>query len=182
MILKELIIFVKKISKDAAAFKHFSRGKAEQAQAREILTLQPKEALSTASKAKLNITNFLGGTYFFTVDEVIEFDAKLHLIEAKHTKNALLPTKSDIKDGLLKLILYCNFATVRVGAKQFQHLPILKLTSTKLIGSVNSKSDASEIQDFLTKNNFTATRIVLINTLFEEATKNNFLVIIEHAK
>jgi hypothetical protein len=171
-----------KLSKSSEKFKLFSREKAAQAQAREVLIDQPKEALSTATKAKLTITNFLGGEYYFTVDEVKKAGGILHLIEAKHTKNGLLPSKSDIKDGLLKLILYCNFATIQSKGKVYQYLAVLKLTAVKIKGSINSKQTEKELNTFLTENDFTATQKNLVKKLFQESTKNKFLVQIEHAK
>ena len=86
--------FKKKINNDMAKFKTFSRDKAMQAQAREFVTLQPKEVLSTATKAKITITNFLGGEYFFTVDEVLLTEDSLYLVEGKHTKIAYYPAKA----------------------------------------------------------------------------------------
>lgn len=173
--------FRKKIGKDVDKFKQFSREKAEKAQAREVVTIQPKEALSTTTKAKITITNYLGGAYYFTVDEVEEYAKELYLIEGKHSKNALLPSKSDIKDGLLKLLLYCNFATAKIGKKKYACLPILKLTSTKLKGEINSTQTQKEITSFLKKNSFSETQKLLVENLFEEAKKNNFVVIIAYA-
>jgi hypothetical protein len=171
-----------KIGKDVDKFKEFSREKSEKAQAREFVTIQPKEVLSTATKAKLTISNYLGGQYHFTVDEVQVLEQVLYLIEAKHSKNTLLPSKSDIKDGLLKLMLYCNFATVKIADKHYTCLPILKLTSLKLSGSINSTQKSTEIDDFLQKNSFSETQISFVKNLFTEAAANKFVVIIEHAK
>ncbi len=81
--------FKNKIGKDVSLFMEFSRGKAEKAQSREFVTVQPKENLSTLTKAKVTITNYLGGQYFFTVDEVKISKDKLSLIEGKHSVNAL---------------------------------------------------------------------------------------------
>jgi len=63
--------FKDKIGKDVSLFMSFSRGKAEKAHAREFVTIQPKESLSTLTKAKITITNYLGGQYFLTVDEIL---------------------------------------------------------------------------------------------------------------
>lgn len=171
--------FRKKISRDVENFKQFSREKAEKAQAREAVTIQPKEALSTASKARITITNYLGGEYYFTVDEILEFEKTLHLIESKHSKNALLPSKSDIKDGLLKLILYSNLASLSVKHKRYYSTPILKLTSTKLIGFLNSTQKTKDIIAFAKANALNYAQITLIKTLFVEAQKNNFIIIIQ---
>lgn len=170
-----------KIGKDVDKFKQFSREKAEKAQAREVVTIQPKEALSTETKAKITITNYLGGAYYFTVDEVEEYAQELYLIEGKHSKNVLLPSKSDIKDGLLKLLLYCNFATAKIGEKKYTCLPILKLTSTKLKGRINSTQTEEEITSFLKENGFSEAQKIFVKNLFEEAKRNNFVVIIAHS-
>ncbi len=81
--------FKEKIGNDVSLFMAFSRDKAQKAQSREFATLQPKESLSTLSKAKVTITNYLGGQYFLTVDEIIITSTKVNLIEGKHSKNAL---------------------------------------------------------------------------------------------
>ncbi|MDR1679118.1 MAG: hypothetical protein LBR81_05000 [Prevotellaceae bacterium] len=62
--LNGLDIFKEKIGKEVETFMQFSREKAEKAQTREMLTTQPKESLSTLTKAKITITNYLGGQYF----------------------------------------------------------------------------------------------------------------------
>ena len=58
--LDELIKFAETPEK----FIEFSRRKAREAQSREFLTEQPKEALSTDTKAKVTINNALFGKYF----------------------------------------------------------------------------------------------------------------------
>ena len=82
--------FISKISNDISVFMEFSREKSKSAQARELLTTQPKEHLYTNSKAKITITNYLGGQYFLTIDETIIENNILYLIESKHTKQNFL--------------------------------------------------------------------------------------------
>ncbi len=173
--------FKNKIGKDVSQFMEFSRGKAEKAQSREFVTVQPKESLSTLTKAKITITNYLGGQYFFTVDE-IKLVETLSLIEGKHSINAVLPSKSDIKDGLLKMILYSNLSDTKVNGKKIKCKPILELTSTKLKGAINSESSVKEIENFFTTNNFSASQKSLITTLFAETKSNNFTVNIRQVK
>jgi hypothetical protein len=174
--------FKNKIGKDVSLFMEFSRGKAEKAQLREFVTVQPKESLSTLSKAKITITNYLGGQYFFTVDEVVISKEKLSLIEGKHSVNAVLPSKGDIKDGLLKMILYCNLSDTKVNGKKISCEPILELTSTKLKGKINSQSSNKVIENFYTENNFNASQKNLIISLFTEAKSNKFTVSIKQVK
>jgi hypothetical protein len=173
--------FKNKIGKDVSQFMEFSRGKAEKAQSREFVTVQPKEILSTLTKAKITITNYLGGQYFFTVDE-IKIAETLSLIEGKHTVNAVLPGKGDIKDGLLKMILYSNLSDTKVNGKKIKCKPILELTSTKLKVGINSKSSAKGIENFFTTNNFNTVQKNLVTTLFIEAKSNNFTVNIKQVK
>ena len=174
--IKGLQNFQDKIGKDVSLFMEFSRGKAAQAQSREFVTHQLKENLSTFSKAKITITNYLGGNYFFTADEIVVTKEKMFLVEGKHSVNALLPSKSDIKDGLLKMILYCNLVETKVDGKNMECRPILELTSTLLKGQINSHSSVKEIESFFTRNNFSASHKKLVIHLFEETKSNNFTV------
>ncbi len=162
-----------RISEDVSRFMEFSREKAQKAQAREYATIQPKERLATFTKAKLTIENYLGGQYFFTVDEV-QVAETLSLIESKYSKNALLPSRSDIKDGLLKMILYSNLSGTKVDGAKIACNPILKLTSEKLKGHVSSKSSSEELKAFLETNRFSRVHEGLIGVLFTEARSNNF--------
>jgi hypothetical protein len=168
--------FKNRIGKDVSLFMEFSREKAEKAQYREVNTNQPKERLATLSKAKITINNYLGGQYFFTVDEIkLNIDEVL-LIESKHSKNGILPSKSDIKDGLLKMILYSNLCEVMVNGIKKQCMAVLNLTSTKIAGEISSEKSIKCINDFICNNSFTSTQKRLITTLFQEACENNFTV------
>ena len=168
--------FKEKIGKDVSLFMAFSRDKAEKAQTREYVTQQPKESLSTLTKAKITITNYLGGQYFLTVDEILLSQNKVSLIEGKHSTNALLPSKGDIKDGLLKMILYCNLSDVSANGKKIKSEAILSLTSTKLKGSITSLSTKKEISTFFEDNNFSTLQISLVETIFAEAKQNKFII------
>lgn len=110
-------------------FMKLSRKLAKEAQLRESQTRQPKENLS-GEKGIITITNYLGGAYFFTCDEVDFIDENtIRLIEAKHTKGNKLPSLDDIKDGLLKMIILTNLKEVRINDKTYHHIPTLKLTT-----------------------------------------------------
>jgi hypothetical protein len=177
--------FKEKIGKEVETFMQFSREKAEKAQSREIATTQPKESLSTLTKAKITITNYLGGQYFFTVDEIVVLPTDLlFLIEAKHSKNSILPGISDIKDGLLKMILYSNLCEVKLNGKKVDSKGVLKLTSAKL----KEKSFLSDTiipkskEKFYEDNNFSQSQIELVEKLLNEARDNNFILEISYAK
>ena len=173
---KGLQRFQNKISGDVQRFLEFSRQKAKEAQQREFKTIQPKEVLQTLTKAKITITNYLGGLYFFTVDEIDILQNKVYLIEGKHSKNTIFPSKSDIKDGLVKMILYSNLEQVEVNSQSFSSKAILELSSTKAIGEINSDSEVDSITDFIEKNNLTETQILLLKTVLKEGKDNNFMV------
>jgi hypothetical protein len=94
---------------DVKEFMLTSRKKAKFAQGREYSTLQPKERLSINSKkAQLTIVNYLGGEYNLTVDEVYIKSKKLFIQENKHSNTSIIPSVGDIKDGLLKMIIYSS--------------------------------------------------------------------------
>ena len=178
--------FKEKIGKEVETFMQFSREIAEKEQTREMLTTQPKESLSTLTKAKITITNYLGGQYFFTVDEIqfLYNPDILFLIEAKHSKNSILPSISDIKDGLLKMILYSNLCDVKVNKKTIETTGVLKLTSSKLKkGSFFSNAVVPKFkQKFYTDNNFSKLQIDFVERLLNEAEENNFILEISSLK
>ncbi len=163
-------------------FMDTSRHKAREAQNREMQTIQPKESLSTSTKATITIENFLGGKYYFTTDEIKIEKKKIFLIEAKHSKGSLLPSIGDIKDGLLKMILYTNLKEVMVKGTGYQAIPVLKLTSAKLGNKFSTISKNKDVDDFFNRNPFTIKQKETIKKLLIEARENNFQVIIEKAK
>ncbi len=152
---------IDELKKGKDAFMLLSRNLAEMAQKRESITVQPKENLD-GTKGTITITNYLGGNYYFTSDEVKLQDKNLHLIDAKHTKENKLPSLGDIKDGLLKMILFTNLEDVKVDNQKFTHLPILKLTTKQGFNVNLSKKSVRE----------------LLNLLKKEAKANNFRVLI----
>jgi hypothetical protein len=114
--------------KEKDSFMKLSRGLAKKAQEREMVTIQPKEHLN-GTKAILTIKNYLGGYYYFTSDEIILDNHNIYLIEGKHTCSSELPSMGDIKDGLLKMILFANLDDVIVNGKKYNPIPALRLTN-----------------------------------------------------
>lgn len=145
----------------AKDFMRYSRELAKKAQNREVATVQPKEKLE-GKKAKLTIRNNVCGHYFLTCDEVQIHDEVIYLIEGKHTRNKLIPSVNDVKDGLLKIVLLCNIEKVRIGSKEYVPKPILKLTSV--------------VQDVMNK--IRSQHKTILRTLQKESEQNNFEVII----
>lgn len=152
---------VKRIIKSREDFISVSRGLAKKAQMRESITTQPKERL-TGVKGAITIKNYLGGYYYFTVDEVDINPPEILLIEGKHTRTSSLPSVSDIKDGLLKMILYSNLSSVAVGDFGLSPIPVLKLTT-----------DPGFRMESLTRG-----KREMLETLINEAELNGFRVLL----
>jgi len=148
---------IAELKKGKDTFMKLSRNLAEMAQKRESVTIQPKEHLDGV-KGTITITNYLGGNYYFTSDEVELRDKNIYLIEAKHTKENKLPSLGDIKDGLLKMILFTNLEDVKIDNEKFTLIPILKLTTADMFKLQDLNKSQKEILEVLKKeaqiNNF----------------------------
>lgn len=152
---------INELIKGKETFMHLSRELAKKAQNRESITIQPKEKLS-GLKATLTIKNYLGRYYFFTCDEVEIKRKKIYLIEGKHSNQSIIPSLEDIKDGLLKMILFTNLREVKIGKKEFESVAVLKLTSNKKFNKEKLRSSQFES----------------LRLLNREAVKNSFLILI----
>lgn len=150
---------IEELKRGKERFMNLSRELAHRAQERESITNQPKENLEPNTKGIITIKNFLGGYYYFTCDEVKIEDKKVYLIEGKHTTRGILPSKSDIKDGLIKMILYTNLKNVKINNEIYKPIPVLKLTSGAKIDNIKQ----------LMKNRF-------FKLLLWEAKENNFKI------
>jgi len=131
-------------------FIKLSRMLAEKAQKRERLTTQPKENL-LGTKAIITIKNYLGGYYYFTSDEAEVKGNIVFLIEGKHSKNNFLPSLEDIKDGLLKMILFTNLEDVKVDSKKYDSVAVLKLSVENNFLEKNLSRSQKEILSILQK-------------------------------
>lgn len=148
---------IMELKKGKDAFMKLSRNLAEMAQKRESVTIQPKEHLD-GIKGTITITNYLGGNYYFTSDEVELHNKEIYLIDAKHTKEDKLPSLGDIKDGLLKMILFTNLEDVKIDNEKFTPVPILKLTTADTFKIEDLNKSQKEMLEILKKeakiNNF----------------------------
>ena len=153
------------LKKGKDAFMALSRNLAEIAQKRESITIQPKEHLD-GIKGTITITNYLGGNYYFTSDEVELQSKDIRLIDAKHTKEDKLPALGDIKDGLLKMILFTNLEDVKVDNKKFNPVPILKLTTVDNFKLKNLNKSQKEMLEVLKKEAKTNNFRILLNREF----------------
>jgi len=156
---------IMELKKGRDAFMKFSRNLAEMAQKRESITVQPKEHLD-GIKGTITITNYLGGNYYFTSDEVELHNNEVHLIDAKHTKEDKLPSLGDIKDGLLKMILFTNLEDVKIDGKKFTPIPILKLTTADTFKLTDINKPQKEMLEILKKEAQTNNFKILLNKTF----------------
>ncbi len=156
---------IMELKKGKDTFMRLSRNLAEMAQKRESATVQPKEHLDGIKKT-ITITNYLGGNYYFTSDEVELHNKKIHLIDAKHTKEDRLPSLGDIKDGLLKMILFTNLEDVKSGNKKFIPVPILKLTTADTFKLENLNKSQKETLKMLKREAKTNRFRILLNKEF----------------
>lgn len=138
------------LMKGKEVFMELSRDLAGRAQKRESITIQPKERLA-GSKATITIRNYLGGSYYFTSDEAKIEKNNIYLVEGKHTETNDIPSLGDIKDALIKMILFTNLEDVKVGDKKYKSVPILKLTTENSFNP-NRLSDSSKEALELLKN------------------------------
>lgn len=122
---------IRTLGESIGSFTNRSRALASSAAQREVQVTQPRENVA-GEKAKIVITNYLGGEYHLTVDECrFKNRHTVQLIEAKHTTSAhkRLPSLADIKDALLKMILFTNLENVTIAKTPYQHEALIKLTS-----------------------------------------------------
>lgn len=137
---------VDELLKGKEIFMTLSRNLARKAQNIESITVQPKERLS-GIKVTLTIKNYLGGYYFFTCDEINIKKESIYLIEGKHSKQSPIPSLEDIKDGLIKMILFTNLKEVKIGSTEYAPIPVLKLTSaTKFSKEILRESQVNNLQ------------------------------------
>lgn len=141
---------IKELLKGKNTFIALSRELAEKAQKRESVTRQPKEKLS-GTKAILTIKNYLGGVYYFTCDEVKLSGQSICLSEGKYTRGKGLPSLLDVKDGLLKMVLFTNLEAVKVNSKTYTPVPILQLTVGKDFQIESLNKSQTEILNLLRK-------------------------------
>jgi hypothetical protein len=152
---------INELLKGKEEFMSLSRTLAEKAQKRERLTVQPKENLF-GTKAIITIQNYLGGLYYFTADEVEVRGNNVFLIEGKHSKTNSLPSLEDIKDGLLKMILFTNLEDVKADGEKYKPIAVLKLT----------------VENHFNKNQLSSSQREILKLLRVEARVNNFQIML----
>jgi len=171
--------YLASIIKDFENFKNTSLRGSKDASIRETKTSHSSEYLSDGVKASFEIENYLGGIYYLTADEVIENEGIYIIQESKNSESQFLPSLSDIKDGLFKLILYSNLDKLYLNSKQVDFLSCLKLTSKKVRGSLTMPCKEDAIAQFLDINKITMKQKeeTTLQQLNQEASNNQKLIV-----
>ena len=158
-------------------FKEATLPRSYEAAHRESVTTHILESLEENAKGIFRISNYLGGQYYLTADEVYWENDQLIIQESKNSSKGKLPSEDDIKDGLFKLILFANMEEVAVDERtDIQFVTRLKLTGD-LIGSLFLPCATDGIFGFCAENRLTQThqkRLILLN---QESSENNKLQI-----
>lgn len=115
---------------DLAKYAELSLSASERAALRETATEHRMERVQVGNaKGFFEIHNYLGGVYYLTADEVILNGGNQVIIqESKNTTKRLLPSLSDIKDGLFKLLLFSQLQELRLGEASLRFRTRLRLT------------------------------------------------------
>ena len=135
------------------------------------------ESLEENAKGIFRISNYLGGQYYLTADEVYWEDDQLIIQESKNSSKGKLPSEDDIKDGLFKLILFANMEQVSIDEREnIQFATRLKLTGD-LVGSLFLPCETGDIFGFCAENRLSQVHQRRIFLLNQEARENNKLQI-----
>jgi len=82
------------------SFKDYTLTRSLAAAHRESKTKHKLEYLSDGYKGVFSISNYLGGMYYLTSDEVYQQGEIFTIQESKNSSSGQMPSEDDIKDGL----------------------------------------------------------------------------------
>ena len=111
----------------------------------------------------------------FTADEIITEGNILILQESKNSSREALPSPSDIKDGLFKLILYSNIHTLNLNGQEISFKTRLRITGTGITGTVKFPCSDESFEHFLRQNKslFKPVQEKLLRMLWSEVNGND---------
>ena len=153
------------------SFREISLTRSKGAAHRETVVQHLSEFLQDGDKAYFNVQNYLGGEYHLTADEVYRQGERFVIQESKNTNRTKLPSLNDIKDGLLKLILYSNMDELFINGEKVDFTTWLKLTGS-VIGSLFLPASAEAVAVFVKANQFSPSHCAIIDRLNEETQHN----------
>ena len=148
----------------------------------ETMTVHKSESLSDGAKGLFSISNYLGGVYYLTADGILWENKQLVIEESKNTKGKL-PSNTDIKDGLFKLILYGNMEQVAFDdMKDVPFITRLRLTGKSITGTLSLPCEPELVSTFCKENDLKPAGQRTINLLNQEAGRNNLQIQITRDK
>ena len=157
-------------------FKKVTLSHSHAAALRETVTVHKLESLGENEKGIFLITNYQGGEYYLTADEIYWENNQLVIQESKNTTKDKLPSKNDIKDGLFKLILFSNMECVDVENRtDVPFVTQLKLTGN-LIGNLFLPNSTNRLSNFCQENRLSSAHRKTITLLNREADMNDFQI------
>lgn len=169
--------YLDSVKQDYQQFRDISLKGSQGAALRESKTNHAKEYLEDGGKSIFLIENYLGGVYHLTADEVLREKGGYIIQESKNTTRNFLPSISDIKDGLFKLILFSNLHSLKVKGREVKFSTRLKLTGYKVKGYIQLPCKKSEFDKFAKANKISTAHLKTLNALNLEATHNKNLTI-----
>lgn len=130
-------------------YAEYSLSASERASLRETATEHSQERVQSGSaKGFFEIHNYLGCVYYLKVDEVLfESDDRIVIQESKNSTRHSLPSLSDIKDGLFKLLLYSQLEELRWNSQPLEFSACLRITG-KFRGTLFLPADTQAIDRF----------------------------------
>ncbi len=141
-----------------------------------------KHALETGAvthKHILEIEDYYGGVYFLVPDAIQPEDNVWVILESKNiTSGGKLPTLSDIKDGLFKLILFSNLDRLDCDGVAVEFKTRLQLTGNGVHGQLTMPCSEDVVKQFLDKNTFSKSQQATLHLLNKEAQSNPKLEIL----
>ncbi|GAB4462271.1 MAG: hypothetical protein Kow0070_21060 [Anaerolineales bacterium] len=167
------------VKEDYERFRDISLKGSQEAALRESRTTHLKEYLEDGEKSVFLIENYLGGIYFLTADEVLREQDTYVIQESKNSTQRFLPSISDIKDGLFKLILFSNLDSLNLNGDDVSFFTRLKLTGHNIRSGIRFPCEKSELGRFVraNKSKMSNAHLSLLDRLNKEAAHNNKLTI-----
>jgi len=161
-------------------FADVTLGRSQQAAVRESSVTHQLELLGESSKGVFQIENNLGGKYYLTADEIFILPNRQVIIqESKNSSRGKLPSQSDVKDGLFKILLFSQISELYLGSKRVQFSVQLKLTG-KLKGKLVLPCDSAILEKFIRLNGLGIADQKTLRLLNEESKSNHFRIVIQH--
>ena len=169
--------YLNTIKRDYQQFRDISLKGSQGAALRESKTTHAQEYLEDGGKSIFLIENYLGGVYHLTADEVLREGRKYVIQESKNSTKNFLPSLSDIKDGLFKLILFANLHTLKTNGRDVKFSTRLKLTGYRVKGSILFPCPVAELDSFAKANKVAKSQLGVLKRLNLEALHNRNLTI-----